>query len=142
MYSGLCNQTSMAVDVPGLVAVMGFYIVILVIGIWASRKSKKEEKACTGNKSEVTIVGGRNINVLVGVFTMTGKTFFFLHVFCYYFLCVLLHHSSNSSKLFVIVFQLHGLVEVILWELLRLFIPLLKVLFGLSGLLHILPIMF
>ncbi|XP_053174980.1 high affinity choline transporter 1-like [Scomber japonicus] len=62
----------MAVDVPGLVAVMGFYIVILVIGIWASRKSKKEEKACTGNKSEVTIVGGRNINVLVGVFTMTA----------------------------------------------------------------------
>ncbi|XP_070763795.1 high affinity choline transporter 1-like [Enoplosus armatus] len=62
----------MAVNVPGLVAVVVFYIVILVIGIWASRKSKKVENACTGNKSEVTIVGGRNINVLVGVFTMTA----------------------------------------------------------------------
>lgn len=62
----------MAVDVPGLVAVVGFYIAILVIGIWASRKSKKEEKTCVGNKSEVTIVGGRNISVLVGVFTMTA----------------------------------------------------------------------
>ncbi|XP_041795503.1 high affinity choline transporter 1-like [Chelmon rostratus] len=62
----------MAVNVPGLVAVVVFYIVILVIGIWASRKSKKVEKTCAGNKSEVTIVGGRNINVLVGVFTMTA----------------------------------------------------------------------
>ncbi|XP_029290473.1 high affinity choline transporter 1-like [Cottoperca gobio] len=62
----------MAVNVPGLVAVVVFYIVILVIGIWASRKSKKVEKTCAGTKSEVTMVGGRNINVLVGVFTMTA----------------------------------------------------------------------
>ncbi|XP_037624672.1 high affinity choline transporter 1-like [Sebastes umbrosus] len=62
----------MAVNVPGLVAVVVFYIVILVIGIWASRKSKKVEKTCVGTKSEVTIVGGRNISVLVGVFTMTA----------------------------------------------------------------------
>ncbi|XP_075997916.1 high-affinity choline transporter 1-like [Genypterus blacodes] len=62
----------MAVDVPGLVALVVFYVVILVIGIWASRKSKKVEKTCAGSKSEVTIVGGRNINILVGVFTMTA----------------------------------------------------------------------
>ncbi|XP_068579722.1 high-affinity choline transporter 1-like [Cebidichthys violaceus] len=62
----------MAVDVPGLVAVVVFYIVILGIGIWASRKSKKVEKTCAGPKSEVAMVGGRNINVLVGVFTMTA----------------------------------------------------------------------
>ncbi|KAM7414511.1 hypothetical protein PAMA_019362 [Pampus argenteus] len=62
----------MAVDVPGLVTVVVFYLVILVIGIWASRKSKKVEKTCVGSKSEVSIVGGRNINVLVGVFTMTA----------------------------------------------------------------------
>ncbi|KAI4825797.1 hypothetical protein KUCAC02_021464 [Chaenocephalus aceratus] len=62
----------MAVNVPGLAAVVVFYIVILVIGIWASRKSKKVEKTCAGTKSEVAIVGGRNISVLVGVFTMTA----------------------------------------------------------------------
>lgn len=73
----LCKQTIMAVNVPGLVAVVVFYIVILVIGIWASRKSKKVENTCAGSKSEVTIVGGRNINVLVGVFTMTGRTCIF-----------------------------------------------------------------
>ncbi|XP_029910587.1 high affinity choline transporter 1-like [Myripristis murdjan] len=62
----------MAVDIPGLVAVVIFYIAILATGIWASRKSRKEEKKCIGSKSEVTIVGGRNINVLVGIFTMTA----------------------------------------------------------------------
>ncbi|XP_029378306.1 high-affinity choline transporter 1-like [Echeneis naucrates] len=62
----------MAVDIPGLVAVVFFYIVILVIGIWAARKSKKVEKKCVGSKSEVTIVGGRNINTIIGVFTMTA----------------------------------------------------------------------
>ncbi|XP_069018925.1 high affinity choline transporter 1-like [Embiotoca jacksoni] len=62
----------MAVDVPGLVAMVVFYIVILLIGIWGSRKSKKVEKTCTGNKSEVAIIGGRNIGVLPGIFTMTA----------------------------------------------------------------------
>ncbi|XP_069045847.1 high-affinity choline transporter 1-like [Lepisosteus oculatus] len=62
----------MVVNVPGLIAVIVFYIVILVTGIWASRKSRKEEKKCTGNRSEVTMVGGRNIHVFIGIFTMTA----------------------------------------------------------------------
>ncbi|MBN3316911.1 SC5A7 protein, partial [Atractosteus spatula] len=62
----------MAVNIPGLIAVIVFYIVILVTGIWASRKSRKEEKKCTGNRSEVTMVGGRNIHVFIGIFTMTA----------------------------------------------------------------------
>lgn len=78
MNCALCNQTIMAVDVPGLVAVVVFYIVILIIGVWASWKSKKVEKTCAGSKSEVTIIGDRNINVLVGVFTMTGRSFLFM----------------------------------------------------------------
>ena len=92
MHVALFNQTIMAVNVPGLAAVVVFYIVILVIGIWASRKSKKVEKTCAGTKSEVAIVGGRNISVLVGVFTMTGKTFVYMPVISYflmYLLCVL-----------------------------------------------------
>ncbi|KAM9753489.1 high-affinity choline transporter 1-like isoform 1-T2 [Menidia menidia] len=62
----------MAVDVPGLISVIVFYICILVIGVWGSRKSKKVEKTCPGSKSEVSMVGGRNISVLVGIFTMTA----------------------------------------------------------------------
>nr|XP_057932472.1 high affinity choline transporter 1-like [Doryrhamphus excisus] len=62
----------MAVNVAGLVAVAAFYVVVLLTGILASRKSKKVEKKCTGKKNEVSIIGGRNINVLLGVFTMTA----------------------------------------------------------------------
>ncbi|XP_008402011.2 high-affinity choline transporter 1-like, partial [Poecilia reticulata] len=45
---------------------------ILAIGVWGSRKSKKVEKKCSGSKSEIAIIGGRNINILVGIFTMTA----------------------------------------------------------------------
>ncbi|KAK6486512.1 high-affinity choline transporter 1-like [Huso huso] len=62
----------MAVNIPGLVSVIVFYILILATGIWASRKAKKEEKKCTGNKSEVAMVGGRNMNLWVGIFTVTA----------------------------------------------------------------------
>ncbi|KAG2457119.1 SC5A7 protein, partial [Polypterus senegalus] len=66
----------MALNIPGLIAVIVFYLIILVTGIWASRKSKKEERKCKGERSEVSMVGGRNIGILVGVFTMTGGIFF------------------------------------------------------------------
>lgn len=69
------TKVIMAVEIPGLVSVIIFYICILAIGVWGSHKSKKVEKTCPGSKSDVSIVGGRNINVLVGIFTMTGKLF-------------------------------------------------------------------
>ena len=59
----------MAVNVVGLIAVIVFYILILAVGIIAGRKSKKQ----SGNaESEEVMVAGRNIGLLVGVFTMTG----------------------------------------------------------------------
>ncbi|XP_029695065.1 high-affinity choline transporter 1-like [Takifugu rubripes] len=62
----------MAVNVPALVAVVFFYIVIVAIGFWAFRKSKEVEKTLGGSKAEITIVGGRNINVPVGILTLTA----------------------------------------------------------------------
>ncbi|CAL8331927.1 unnamed protein product [Boreogadus saida] len=62
----------MALNVGGIVAVVVFYVLILAIGVWASKKSKKEEKKCAGSKCEVTMIGGRNIHLLVGIFTMTA----------------------------------------------------------------------
>lgn len=64
----------MAVNVPGLVAVIVFYVLILALGLWAARKNKGE------TKSENIMLAGRNINMFVGMFTMTGikgKYFFF-----------------------------------------------------------------
>lgn len=74
----LLTKRIMAVDVPGLVSVIVFYILILAIGVWGSRKARHVEKKCTGPKSEIAIVGGRNISVLVGMFTMTGSLSFFI----------------------------------------------------------------
>ena len=63
----------MVVNVAGVVAIAVFYCAVLLTGIWASKKSRREEKKCQTTKSEVTIVGGRNINLLLGSFTMTGE---------------------------------------------------------------------
>lgn len=65
----------MAAHAVGLVALGVFYLVILLTGILASRKSKEVEKKCIGKKSEVAIVGGRDMIVVIGVFTMTGNIF-------------------------------------------------------------------
>ncbi|KAK7929684.1 hypothetical protein WMY93_006079 [Mugilogobius chulae] len=62
----------MALNVPGLVVMAVFYLVILGTGIWASMRSKKNEKKCTGNGMEITLLAGRNINLLVGIFTLTA----------------------------------------------------------------------
>ncbi|XP_074481353.1 high affinity choline transporter 1-like [Sebastes fasciatus] len=72
-FDVLSPQTlRMAVNWPGLLSIGVFYMIVLGTGIWASRKSKREEKKCTGNRSEVTMVGGRNLNIWVGIFTMTA----------------------------------------------------------------------
>ncbi|XP_045928613.1 high-affinity choline transporter 1-like [Micropterus dolomieu] len=62
----------MAINWPALLSIGVFYVIVLGTGIWASRKSKREEKKCTGNRSEVTMVGGRNLNIWVSIFTMTA----------------------------------------------------------------------
>ncbi|XP_074550573.1 high affinity choline transporter 1-like [Halichoeres trimaculatus] len=62
----------MALNVPGLVVMAGFYLLILGTGIWASMRSKKEEKKCSGDGMEITLLAGRNINLLVGIFTLTA----------------------------------------------------------------------
>ncbi|KAJ0012462.1 hypothetical protein NQD34_016796, partial [Periophthalmus magnuspinnatus] len=56
----------------GLLSIGVFYIIVLGIGIWASRKSKIEERKCNVRHSEITIVGGRNLNICVSIFTMTA----------------------------------------------------------------------
>ncbi|XP_076578965.1 high affinity choline transporter 1-like [Chaetodon auriga] len=62
----------MAVNWAGLLSMGVFYMIILGTGIWASRKSKREERKCTGNRSEITMVGGRNLSTWVSIFTMTA----------------------------------------------------------------------
>ncbi|XP_069021924.1 high affinity choline transporter 1-like isoform X2 [Embiotoca jacksoni] len=62
----------MALNVPGLVVMAVFYLLILGTGIWASMRSKKEEKKSSGDGMEITLLAGRNISLLVGIFTLTA----------------------------------------------------------------------
>ncbi|XP_019385136.1 PREDICTED: high affinity choline transporter 1 [Crocodylus porosus] len=60
----------MPFHVEGLVAIIVFYLAILLVGIWAAWKTKNT--GSSGDRSEAIIVGGRDIGLLVGGFTMTA----------------------------------------------------------------------
>ncbi|NWX06308.1 SC5A7 protein, partial [Caloenas nicobarica] len=60
----------MVLNIPGLVSLSVFFTLTLATGIWASWKSKKDQQ--NRNSTEMAIVGGRNINVFVGLFTATA----------------------------------------------------------------------
>lgn len=64
----------MAVNIPGVIAVVVFYILILATGIWAARKSRSAERKSHGSQAEVVLLGDRSIGLLVGIFTMTGTS--------------------------------------------------------------------
>ncbi|XP_074839351.1 high affinity choline transporter 1 [Carettochelys insculpta] len=60
----------MPFHVEGLVAIIVFYLAILLVGIWAAWKTK--HSGSDGDRREAIIVGGRDIGLLVGGFTMTA----------------------------------------------------------------------
>uniref|UniRef100_A0A671X444 High-affinity choline transporter 1-like n=1 Tax=Sparus aurata TaxID=8175 RepID=A0A671X444_SPAAU len=62
----------MAVNIPGVIAMVVFYLLVLGTGIWASVKSKREQKKSAATGVEMTLLGNRNINWVVGMFTMTA----------------------------------------------------------------------
>ncbi|XP_062422622.1 high-affinity choline transporter 1-like [Pungitius pungitius] len=62
----------MGVNVPGLTALMLFYLLVLGVGIWASVKSKREARKSAADKIEMALLGNRGIKKAVGIFTMTA----------------------------------------------------------------------
>lgn len=64
----------MALNVPGLVATLVFYLLVLAIGLWASLQSRREEARTHAAHSDVALLGNRGISLLVGVFTTTGES--------------------------------------------------------------------
>lgn len=63
----------MTIHVEGLVAIIIFYVLILFVGIWAAWKNKNSGIGDGGERSESIMVGGRDIGLFVGGFTMTGE---------------------------------------------------------------------
>ena len=64
----------MALNVPGLVATVLFYLLVLGIGIWASVKSRRDESRMGADHADMALLGNRRINLVVGVFTTTGES--------------------------------------------------------------------
>ncbi|XP_030642803.1 high-affinity choline transporter 1-like [Chanos chanos] len=62
----------MAIHVEGLVAIVIFYLLILFVGIWAAWKNKNSGTETGTDRSESIMVGGRDIGLFVGGFTMTA----------------------------------------------------------------------
>lgn len=60
------------INIEGVISITLFYILILLVGIWAGRKKEQ------GNDTEEEVMlAGRSIGLFVGIFTMTGKFLFF-----------------------------------------------------------------
>ncbi|XP_053736023.1 high-affinity choline transporter 1-like [Synchiropus splendidus] len=62
----------MGVNVPGLIVMLLFYLLVLGTGIWASRKSKRATEKRSANWTDDALLGNRGISLAVGVFTTTA----------------------------------------------------------------------
>ncbi|VDM04438.1 unnamed protein product [Schistocephalus solidus] len=74
------------VNIPGVIGIIVFYIIILAVGIWAARKSKKTPTTAGLTDSEDVMLAGRDIGLFIGVFTMTGRYLFIPYQHNNYFL--------------------------------------------------------
>ncbi|XP_054746897.1 high-affinity choline transporter 1 [Anastrepha obliqua] len=55
------------INIAGVVSIVLFYLLILIVGIWAGRK-----KAAGNDSEEEVMLAGRSIGLFVGIFTMTA----------------------------------------------------------------------
>ncbi|XP_076015612.1 high-affinity choline transporter 1-like [Genypterus blacodes] len=62
----------MSLNIPGVVMMVLFYLLVLGTGIWASKKSKRVESSSSGGRTEMILLGNRGINLVLGIFTMTA----------------------------------------------------------------------
>ncbi|XP_068184080.1 high-affinity choline transporter 1-like [Antennarius striatus] len=63
----------MAPNIPGVIVMVVFYLLVLGTGIWASFKAKRKQKKSGATGMEMALLGNRSINLVVGVFTMTAS---------------------------------------------------------------------
>lgn len=72
-HSVTIHQVTMSLNVPGVVLMVVFYLMVLGTGLWASVKSKRVRNSGQVDQTEVTLLGNRGISLVVGIFTMTGE---------------------------------------------------------------------
>ena len=64
-------EASAELNVWGVVGIAVFYLLIVLVGVWAAWYKRNKNR--TSDASETIIVGGRDIGLFVGCFTMTGS---------------------------------------------------------------------
>ncbi|CAJ0933273.1 unnamed protein product, partial [Mesorhabditis belari] len=71
-HSSLVEISKQRMDILGIIAIIFFYALILIVGVWAGRKTKDAKTLEEGEHTEEVMLAGRNIGTLVGIFTMTA----------------------------------------------------------------------
>lgn len=66
------RTADMAVNAAGIAAVAVFYFVILLVGMFAAWKQRKDGRG-SANPEESIMLAKRDLGLFVGVLTMTGK---------------------------------------------------------------------
>jgi len=64
------TETSAELNVWGVVGIAVFYLLIVLVGVWAAWYKRNKNRS--SDASETIIVGGRDIGLFVGCFTMTA----------------------------------------------------------------------
>ncbi|CAG05144.1 unnamed protein product [Tetraodon nigroviridis] len=62
----------MAVNIPGMIVMVFFYLLVLATGMWAFFKSRRKQKKSAATGMEMALLGNRSLNWVVGIFTMTA----------------------------------------------------------------------
>lgn len=84
----------MAVNIPGVIAIVVFYLLVLGTGIWATVKSKRKQKKCAASGMEMALLGNRSISLVVGVLTMTGERLVYCLTVCLFLCCCCCIHMD------------------------------------------------
>ena len=68
----------MEIDLVGLFLVLALYVLILAVGIITAYKFKKKnskDESGVSNFTDTSMVAGRDLGLVVGIFTMSGIIF-------------------------------------------------------------------
>ena len=70
-------EGSEGINVAGLISIIVFYLVVLLIGLWAGWRQRKvaKQQGRSSNNQEEVMLAGRDIGLFVGIMTMGGMYF-------------------------------------------------------------------
>ena len=110
-------EGSEGINVAGLISIIVFYLVVLLIGLWAGWRQRKvaKQQGRSSNDQEEVMLAGRDIGLFVGIMTMGGMYFLddgALLTICLNFKITKYVWRYHHVYFIYTKFQQHGLVGV------------------------------